>query len=98
MMCLLIPIVMPHMSASWRIRQYRYLQSRLLQCMDHSIQPYGLLMLRDVTPAHKRLALSGFSFLRTIFTIQGAPRGLAKYGVTESLFQLLFFNLALVSA
>src|SRR3954453_17776284 len=32
------------------VRQYRYLQSRLLQCMDHSIPPCGLLMLRVVTP------------------------------------------------
>src|SRR3954453_9118148 len=55
------------------VRQYRYLQSRLLQCMDYSKPPCGLLMLRVVTPTHKRLSLSGFSFLRTIFTIQGAP-------------------------
>jgi hypothetical protein len=33
-----------------------------------------LLMLRNVTPAHKRLSLSGFLFLRTIFTIQGTHR------------------------
>src|SRR4051795_7012718 len=32
------------------VRQYRYLQSRLLQCMDHSTPPCGLLMLRVVTP------------------------------------------------
>jgi len=42
------------------VRQYRYLQSCLLQCMDHSKPPCHLLMLRDVTPAHKRLSLSGF--------------------------------------
>ena len=53
------------------VRQYKYLQSGLLQCMDHSKPPCGLLMLRVINPAHKRLALSGFLFLRTIFTIQG---------------------------
>ena len=60
------------------IRQYRYLQSRLLQCMDRSKPPFGLLMFRDVTPAHKRLSLSGFLFLRTIFTIQGTPKVLLQ--------------------
>jgi hypothetical protein len=48
------------------------LQSRLLQCMDHSKPPCHLLMLRVVTPRIKRLSLSGFLFLRAIFTIQGA--------------------------
>jgi hypothetical protein len=52
------------------VRQYRCLQSRL-QCMDCSRPPCHLLMFRDVTSAHKRLSLSGFLFLRTIFTIQG---------------------------
>src|SRR3954453_17274764 len=60
------------------VRQYGFLQSRLLQCMDPSIPPCGLLMLRVVTPAHKRLSLSGFSFLRTIFTIQGTHTCIAK--------------------
>src|SRR4051812_25703436 len=32
------------------VRQYRYLQSRLLQCMDHSKPPCGLLMLRTLHP------------------------------------------------
>src|SRR4051812_4214025 len=40
------------------VRQHRYLQSRLLQCIDHSIPPCGLLTLRVVTPAHKILSLS----------------------------------------
>ena len=44
--------------------------NNLLQCMNYPIPPCGLLMLRVVTPAHKRLALSGFLFLRTIFTIR----------------------------
>ena|SRR5438067_1486136 len=83
----------PDSNASYAVpvRQYRYLQSRLLthmiviifngirecfafQCMDHSKPPCGLLMLREVTPAHERLSLSGFLFLRTIFTIQGTHR------------------------
>ncbi|HEX8356035.1 MAG TPA: hypothetical protein VF610_01420, partial [Segetibacter sp.] len=34
--------------------------------------PCGLLMLGVVNPPHKRLTLSGFLLLRTIFTIQGA--------------------------
>jgi hypothetical protein len=65
------------------VRQGNLLQSRLLQCMDHSKPPCGLLMLRDVTPRIKRLSLSGFLFLRTIFTIQGAPGGLAIWRCDE---------------
>ncbi len=57
------------------IRQYRYLQSGLLQCMDHSKPPCHLLMLRVINPAHKRLALFGFLLLRTMFTIQGTHMG-----------------------
>src|SRR5437870_13388983 len=48
------------------------------QCMDHSVPLCGLLMLRDVTPAHERLSLSRFSFLRTIFTIQGTHKRFGK--------------------
>ncbi|HEX8334818.1 MAG TPA: hypothetical protein VF622_19495, partial [Segetibacter sp.] len=40
--------------------------------MDRSKPPCGLLMLGVVNPPHKRLTLSGFLLLRTIFTIQGA--------------------------
>ena len=57
-----------------RVPQYRYLQSGLLQCMDHSKPPCHLLMFRVINPAHKRLSLFGFLFLRTIFTIQGTHR------------------------
>ena len=65
------------------VRRYRYLQSRLLQCMDHSTPPCGLLKLRSVTSVFKRLSLSGFLFLRTIFTIQGAPKVLLQEGLTQ---------------
>ena len=41
------------------VRQYRPLQSRFLQCILRSKPPCGLLMFRDVTPAHKGLAPSG---------------------------------------
>ena len=37
-------------------------------------------MLRVTNPAHKRLSLSGFLFLRTIFTIQGAHKSLPILG------------------
>jgi hypothetical protein len=60
-----------HASYAVRVPQYRYLQSGLLQCMDRSKPPCRLLMLRVTNPAHKRLSLFGFLFLRTIFTIQG---------------------------
>ncbi len=60
------------------VRQYRYLQSGLLQCMDRSKPPCHLLMLRVTNPAHKRLALSGFLFLRTIFIIQGTHKSIAS--------------------
>ena len=40
------------------IRQYRPLQSRLLQCMGRPKPPCGLLTVRAVTPACKRLSLS----------------------------------------
>ncbi len=53
------------------VRRYRYLQSGLLQCLDRSKPPCHLLKLRSVTSAFKRLSLSGFLLLRTIFTIQG---------------------------
>src|SRR6266508_4025943 len=77
---LLIPLAMPHI-------QFLFvgtgcLQSRLLQCMDYSITPCGLLKLRNVTSAFKRLSLSGFLFLRTIFTIQGTPKVFIKAGRT----------------
>ncbi|MGI8581541.1 MAG: hypothetical protein ACR2KX_05080, partial [Chitinophagaceae bacterium] len=39
--------------------------------------PCGLLMFRSVTSAHKRLSLSGFPFLRTIFIIQGTHKRFA---------------------
>jgi len=66
-----------HASYAVPVRRYRYLQSRLLQCMDHSKPPCGLLKLRSVTSAFKRLSLSGFSLIRTIFIIQGTHIGLA---------------------
>jgi hypothetical protein len=40
-------------------------------------------MLRNVTPAHKRLSLSGFLFLRTIFTIQGTHSGFSAMQAEE---------------
>jgi len=61
--------------------------------MDYSKPPCGLLMLRGVTPAHKRLSLSGFSFLRTIFIIQGAPHGFAKMGADGSRVSTFCFSI-----
>ena len=37
-------------------------------------------MLRVTNPAHKKLSLFGFLFLRTIFTIQGTHNGIANSG------------------
>ena len=43
------------------------------------------LMLRVTNPAHKRLSLSGFLFLRTIFIIQSTHKGIAnRWGWTLS--------------
>jgi hypothetical protein len=39
--------------------QYRILPFDFLQCMGHPKPPCHLLMLQDVTPAHKGLAPSG---------------------------------------
>src|SRR4029077_10677047 len=52
-----------HATCAACISRYRYLQSRLLQCMDHSTPPCILLKLRSVTSAFKRLSLSGFSLI-----------------------------------
>jgi len=51
----------PNNNASYpvSVRQYQILQSRFLQCMFHNKPPCDLLMLRDVTPAHKGLSPSG---------------------------------------
>ena len=59
----------PHRYASYAIpvRQGNLLQSGLLQCMDHSKPPCHLLKLQDVTPAFKRLSLSGF-FLKELYS------------------------------
>ncbi len=77
MMCLLIPLAMPHIQflfvgtgicslayfSAWIAPNHpRIAALRGRHC--------GLLMFRVINPAHKRLALSGFLFLRTIFIIQ----------------------------
>ena len=74
----------PHRYASYAVpvRQGNLLQSGLFQCMDCSKPPCHLLKLRSVTSVFKRLALSGF-FERTIFTIQGTHRVLAKAGLDK---------------
>ncbi|RYY45749.1 MAG: hypothetical protein EOO06_15915 [Chitinophagaceae bacterium] len=64
-----------HASYTVPVRRYRYLQSRLLQCMDHSKPPCGLLTLRGTTPARKRLSRSGLLLLKAIFTIRGTHIG-----------------------
>ena len=38
-------------------------------------------MFRVINPAHKRLSLSGFLFLRTIFTIRGHTHWIQAIGV-----------------
>jgi len=51
----------PHLIASYAVsvRQYRILPFDFLQCMGCPKPPCHLLMLQDVTPAHKGLAPSG---------------------------------------
>ena len=65
MMCYLIRSGMPRYAVS--VRQYRPLQSRLLQCMNHFKPPYDLLMLPCFTTAHKRLSLSGIPSLKELY-------------------------------
>ena len=48
-----------HASYTVPVRQCRILQSRFLQCILHSKPPCDLLMLREVTPAHKGFTPSG---------------------------------------
>ncbi len=62
------------------VRQYRYLQSGLLQCMDHSKPPRHLLMFPDVTPAHKRLSLSGFLISKSYIYHSGHTQSVWHYG------------------
>ena len=57
MMCYLIHSDMPQYAVS--VRQYRPLQSRLLQCIPHGKPPCDLLMLSQSLGTHKRLSLSG---------------------------------------
>ena len=66
------------------VRQYRYLQSGLLQCMDRSKPPCHLLMFRVTNPAHKRLSLFGLLILRTIFTIQGTHMSVCNMSADET--------------
>jgi len=68
----------PHRYASYAVpvRQGNLLQSGLLQCMGYSIPPCHLLMLRGVTPAHKRLTLSGF-FKELYLSFRAHTGGLA---------------------
>ena len=75
--------------------QYRYLQCGLLQCMNHFKPRCGLLMLRVINPAHKRLSLFGFLLLRTIFTIQGAHSVFIKLWLDDKHIRLLFAILLL---
>jgi len=62
----------PTYNASYAVpvRQYRLLQSRLLQCMGHPKPPCDLLMLPGVTLVHKGLTPSGLSFIqRTLLSL-----------------------------
>ena len=54
-------VAYPNKYASYTVsvRQYRILQSRFLQCILPSKPPCDLLMLRNLTLAHKGLAPSG---------------------------------------
>jgi hypothetical protein len=64
------------------VRQYNLLQSGLLQCMDYSKPPCHLLMFRGVTPAHKRLSLSGFLISKNYIYHSGRTQQLsAKAGL-----------------
>ncbi len=51
MLCYLI--LTCHASYPVPVRQYRLLQSRFLQCMDHSKPPCGLLIVQVVTPVYR---------------------------------------------
>ena len=82
-LCHLIHSFMPRYAVP--VRQYRPLQSRLLQCIPHGKPPCDLLMLPDVigrirdSPPesfHSGRSPSGsFFFERTIFAIQGTHCG-----------------------
>ncbi len=62
------------------VRQYRYLQSGLLECMDHSKPPCHLLMLQVTNPTHKRLSLSGFLISKNYIYHSGHTHAVWRYG------------------
>jgi len=66
----------PFIMASYpvSVRQYRSLQSRLLQCMNYSIPPCGLLMLRIITPRIRDFHSLGFSPCEKKFIIRRSGR------------------------
>ena len=92
-LCHLIHSFMPRYAVP--VRQYRPLQSRLLQCTPHGKPPCDLLMLPDVigrirdSPPESFLSgrspSGSFFFKRTIFAIQGThikiKRNLKKKGI-----------------
>lgn len=52
-------------------RQFKLLFSRSLQCLNHSSQPCGSLMIRVTNPCIRRFHPLWFLFKRTIFDIRG---------------------------
>src|SRR3954451_3612390 len=87
--CLLIPMVMPHMQflfVSTGICSPAYFSAWITPNHPRLVRSKhcGLLMLQVINPAHKRLALFGFLFLRTIFTIQGTHSSLMQYGCGQN--------------
>src|SRR5215210_3996093 len=68
------------------------LSCRLLQCLDHSKPPCGLLMFRVNNPAHKRLSLCGFLPIRTILLFRAHPAVFSNSGLTAKV-ELSVFTL-----
>src|SRR5690554_3699034 len=81
MLCYLIRPVRPPYPVP--VRWNRGLQSRFLHSMLHSKRACDLLMLRDVTPAHKGLSPSGIIwYLRYQMPMLGTHIGFAKWRVS----------------
>ena len=78
------------------VRQYRYLQSRLLQVTPRGEHPCGLLNIRNFVPLLQDFHLpASFSKKRTMFIIRGTHSAFVKARQTE-LSCAEFYNFAFV--
>ncbi|MBI2966406.1 MAG: hypothetical protein HYY40_01155 [Bacteroidetes bacterium] len=62
------------------VRQYRRLQSRLLQCMDYSIPPCGLLQFGALPPPVRDFHPLGHSFKELYLPFRAHTRVLRQAG------------------